>query len=87
MKSYKRLYHRVYAFANLLQAAESARKGKRHKSYVARFHFRRIFPTHRIARSDSIRHFVRKLRHFQDGYRQGEMGWEEVRQSVYSWIA
>ena len=39
MKSSKRLYHQVYAFSNLLQAAESARRGKRQKPYVARFHF------------------------------------------------
>ncbi len=39
MKSYKRLYPDIYAFPQLLKAAEKARKGKRQKDYVARFHF------------------------------------------------
>ena len=47
----------------------------------------RLFPTYRRVRPDNVRRFVRKLRHFQASYRRGEMGWEEIRQSVYSWIA
>ena len=39
MKSYKHLYHHIATFPQLLKAAERARQGKRHKAYVARFHF------------------------------------------------
>jgi retron-type reverse transcriptase len=47
----------------------------------------RIFPTYRRLRPDNVRRFIRKLRCFQECYRRGEMSWEEIRQSVYSWIA
>ncbi len=41
MKRYKNLYPQIYAFDNLLLAANNARKGKRYHSEVARFEFKR----------------------------------------------
>lgn len=47
----------------------------------------RIFPTHRRVRTVNARRFIKKLRRFQAYYRRGEMTWESISQSVYSWIA
>ncbi len=47
----------------------------------------RVFPTYRRLRTANVRRFIRKLRHFQDLYRRREMTWEEIGQTVYSWIA
>jgi hypothetical protein len=47
----------------------------------------RIFPTHKRVRTQNVRRFIKKLRHFQALYQCGEICWEDIRQSVYSWIA
>lgn len=39
MKRFGGLYERVYAFPNLVRAAQQAQRGKRHKPNVARFNF------------------------------------------------
>ena len=46
----------------------------------------RIYPTHRLVRRSNVRKFHRKLRSFSKAYRQWEIGLDDVKPSVMSWL-
>jgi len=46
----------------------------------------RVFPTRRRVRRVAVRRFTRRLRRLREAYRAGEVGLEQVHQSVQSWI-
>jgi len=46
----------------------------------------RIFPTHRRLRKSNIRIFIKRMKKFQQEYKQGAVDFKTINQSVQSWI-
>ena len=46
----------------------------------------RIFPTHRLLRSENVKRARRRLKRLAEEYRRGEITLKEINQSIQSWI-